>query len=270
MAAFICKTCGVQFSESSAQPEQCPICEDERQYLGSGGQQWTTLEEMRQSGYRNELRPVEPGITGIGTEPSFAIGQRAMLIQTAQGNILWDCISYLDDPTIETVGRMGGVAAIAISHPHFFSSMVEWSRHFDSAPIYLHEANRPWVMHPDPAVRFWDSETLSPLPGITLIRCGGHFPGSTVLHWAAGAEGRGTLHTADTISVVARKQFVTFMYSFPNRIPLAAYEVRRIANAVRPFRFDRLYGGWWNAVVDREARSAVLESAERYVRHING
>ncbi|HUX22725.1 MAG TPA: MBL fold metallo-hydrolase [Spirochaetia bacterium] len=270
MALFICKTCGTQFPESDEVPDSCPICEDERQYIGANGQEWTTLDQLRGAGYRNEFKTIEPGITGIGTLPSFAIGQRAMLIQTAEGNILWDCVSYIDEETVETVDRMGGIAAIAISHAHFYSSMVEWSARFDSAPIYLHELNRPWVMRPDEVVNFWDSETISPLPGVTLIRCGGHFPGSTVLHWAPGAEGRGSLHTGDTISVAADKRMVSFMYSYPNRIPLAAYEIRRIANAVRPFQFHRLYAGWWDSVVDEHAKRTVLDSAERIARHIEG
>jgi hypothetical protein len=103
-------------------PEHCPICEDERQYVGWGGQTWTTLEALR-ADYHNVIKSVEPGLTGIGTYPTFAIGQRALLVQTAQGNILWDCISLIDDPTIAAVQALGGISAIAISHPHFYSSM---------------------------------------------------------------------------------------------------------------------------------------------------
>ena len=33
----------------------------------------------------------------------FAIGQRAMLLQTESGNILWDMISLLDDDTVDFV-----------------------------------------------------------------------------------------------------------------------------------------------------------------------
>lgn len=270
VACYICKTCGVAYPDSDVPPERCPICEDERQYIGPNGQEWTTLDEMQAAGFRNEFRSLEPGLTGIGTTPAFAIGQRAQLIQTSDGNILWDCLSYLDDETVATIERMGGIAAIAISHPHFYSSMVEWSTRFADAPIYLHESNRPWVMSPDPAIRFWDSETLSPLPGVTLIRCGGHFPGSTVLHWEPGAEGRGSLHTGDTISTVADKAFVTFLYSYPNRVPLAAYEVRRIVNSLRPFRFFRLYAGWWGSVIDEHAKRSVEQSAARYIRRIEG
>jgi glyoxylase-like metal-dependent hydrolase (beta-lactamase superfamily II) len=118
-------------------------------------------------------------MTGIGTQPGFAIGQRALLVQTPEGNLLWDCISLIDEPTIDAVKALGGIRAIAISHPHYYSSMVEWSQAFD-APIYLHTADRQWVMRPDAAIEFW-AEEMKPLwAGMTLIQSGGHFEGGTV------------------------------------------------------------------------------------------
>lgn len=260
----ICTTCGTQFTATDAPPPGCPICQDERQYVNWNGQQWTTLAEL-QAEHHNVLRTVEPGLTGIATEPSFAIGQRALLVQTPAGNVLWDCISLLDAATVAAVHALGGIQAIAISHPHFYSAMVEWSRAFD-APIYLHEDNRPFVMRPDAAITYWAGETLTLLPPVTLIRGGGHFPGSTVLHWADGAEGRGVLLTGDTITVAQDRRFVSFMYSYPNLLPLPAAAVRRIAGAVKPYRFERLYAGWWEKVVDGEADVAVARSAKRYVR----
>ncbi len=263
MPAFICVTCGTQFAPTPAPPARCPVCEDERQYVGHGGQQWTTPEELRRD-HRAVVRRIEPGLTGIGVEPSFAIGQRALLVQAPGGNVLWDCVSLLDDPTVAAVRALGGLAAIAISHPHYYGAMVEWAQAFD-APIFLHKAERPWVMHPDPLVRFWDGETHALGAGLTLIRCGGHFPGGQVLHWAAGAEGRGALLTGDIITVVADRRRVSFMYSYPNLLPLPAAAVRRIAAAVAPFPFDRLYGAWWDRVVPADGAGVVRRSAERYV-----
>src|ERR1700752_2659806 len=153
MENYICITCGTQYPASTGAPAHCPICEEDRQYVNQDGQQWKTLGEMRQS-YTNSFVEIDPGITAIKTEPGFAIGQQANLIQTPAGNLLWECISFLDDATVAEVRRRGGIAAIAISHPHFYSSMVEWSRAFQ-APIYLHASNRPWVMRPDQAVQFW-------------------------------------------------------------------------------------------------------------------
>lgn len=269
MPHYICVTCAAQYPESDAPPAHCRVCEDDRQYVRPGGQAWTTLDELRQR-HHNELRPVEPNLTGIATVPAFAIGQRPLLIQTPNGNVLWDCISLIDEPTITALNALGGVDAIAISHPHFYDSMIDWSQAFHDAPIYLHQDNQPWVMRPDKRVVYWETETHSLLPGVTLIRCGGHFPGSSALHWAAGAGGKGVLMTGDTIMVVADTRWVTFMYSYPNTIPLNRGAVEGILAAIEPFEFDRLYSGWWEKVVPADAKNAVRRSAQRYIRAITG
>lgn len=268
MTHFICATCGTQYPASEAPPAGCPICQDERQYIGYAGQRWTTLEEL-QAGHRNELREIEPGLTGIGTEPSFSIGQRALLVQTPEGNLLWDCITLIDEATIAAVRERGGIKAIAISHPHYYSSMVEWAHTFD-APIYLHADDSAHVMRPDPAIRFWQGETLDLFGGLSLLRLGGHFAGGQVAHWPAGAEGRGVMLTGDIIMVAQDRRYVSFMYSYPNLIPLPAREVRRIADAVQPYTFDRIYGAWWERVVDQDAKAAVERSAARYIAAIEG
>jgi glyoxylase-like metal-dependent hydrolase (beta-lactamase superfamily II) len=208
MPAYICTTCGVQFAPGEAPPANCPICEDERQYVGWQGQRWTTLDEMRAQGYRNELRDEEPGLTSIGTVPSFAIGQRALLLQTAAGNLLWDCQSYLDVETIAAVRELGGVQAIAISHPHFYGVNVEWSEAFEDALVYIHADDGRWVMRPSANVVLWEGETAEPVPGLTLIRLGGHFDGASALHWPGGAEGRGAVLCGDTIQVVMDRRYV--------------------------------------------------------------
>jgi hypothetical protein len=262
--AFICETCGTQHTPSEQPPDSCPICVDERQYVGPDGQCWTTLGELR-AGHRADIREEDRGLTGIGARPAFGIGQRALLVQTPAGNVLWDCTALLDDEITEAVRQRGGVAAIAISHPHFYTSMVEWSRAFD-APIHLHRADRAWVMRPDEAIRFWDGEQHELVPGITLLRLGGHFAGGTVLHWAQGADGAGTLLSGDIIQVVPDRGWVSFMRSYPNLIPLPAATVGEIVAALAPWPFERLYGGWFGRVVDAEAGAAVRRSADRYRR----
>jgi hypothetical protein len=261
--SHICATCGVQFAPTGHPPEHCPICEDERQYVGWSGQQWTTLDELRVK-HKNQLRD-DLGLVGIGTQPSFAIGQRALLVRTPEGNLLWDCITLIDDATIEEVRKLGGIRAIAISHPHYYSSMVEWSRAFD-APVVLHEADKRWVMRTDPCIEFWSGETKALWDGMTLIRAGGHFEGGTVLHRPAAAEGRGALLSGDIIQVAQDRRWVSFMYSFPNYIPLPAAEIDRIVAAVEPFDFDRIYGAWWDRNLASDAMNAVRRSAERYKR----
>ncbi len=264
MTCFICRTCGVQHAARQAPPPRCRICEDERQYVGWQGQRWTTLDELRHEGFRSEVRDLEPGLAGIGTTPSLAIGQRALLVQTEHGNVLWDCPGYLDEQAVERVRELGGLAGISASHPHFYGCIVEWSQALGGAPIYLPRADASWITRPDPAVRLWD-DRLDVVPGVTLVQCGGHFAGSAVLHWAAGAGGRGALLVGDTVTVVSDRRYVSFMRSYPNLIPLPATEVTRIAGILAPLAFDRIYGGWWDLDVRERAAEAVRASARRYV-----
>ena len=269
MQNYICKTCGVEFAESEAPPPNCPICEDPRQYIGWEGQQWTTMAELVSQGYANEVRQIEPGLTGIGITPSFSIGQRALLLQTPRGNVLYDCISLLDEDTVAAVKALGGVQAICFSHPHFYDSMVTWSRTFDDAPIIIPEADREHVMRADGNIRYWDGEPLELMPGATLIRCGGHFEGSAALHWVEGADGKGALFVGDTLTVVPDRRFVSFMTSYPNLIPMSVHEVERIVAAIMPYKFDRIYGGWWERNILQDAKAAVRRSATRYIKHIS-
>jgi glyoxylase-like metal-dependent hydrolase (beta-lactamase superfamily II) len=267
MPNYICTTCGVQYADTIVPPERCAICEDERQYVGPEGQRWTTLKEL-QTKYRNQLDVEGPELISIVTEPKFAIGQRALHVRTPEGNVLWDCITLIDDRSVNAVQALGGVSAIAISHPHYYSSLVEWSRALGDVPVYLHAADGEWVMRPHPAVVFWHGETHELAPGLTLIRLGGHFPGGTVLHWAGGARGKGALLTSDVIQVGQDRKTVSFMYSFPNYIPVNAATVRRIMEAVEPYQFDQIYGAWFGQNIMKDAKDALRYSAERYIRAI--
>jgi hypothetical protein len=269
MANFICTTCGTQYGESDQPPAGCTICEEPRQYVKKTGQQWTILEKLRLT-HRNSIKHKEPGLTGIGIDPHFAIGQRALFLRTPNNNILWDCISLLDEAVVETIKAMGGISAIAISHPHYYSSMVDWSRAFGGIPIYLHAADRQWVMRQDKAIVFWEGESRTLGDGLTLIRCRGHFEGGTVLHWPGGAEGKGALLTGDIIQVVPDRKHVSFMYSYPNYIPLAASAVQRIVKAVGTFSFDRVYGAFWDMVIEKDGQEIVRRSADRYLQAIGG
>lgn len=269
MPNFICTTCGTQHAESSQPPGNCVICDDDRQYVKATGQHWTTHDKLRLTN-RNSIRFEEASLTGIGVEPTFAIGQRAVLVRTPKGNFLWDCVPLLDAALVEMVKAVGGISAIAISHPHYYTSMVEWSRAFGDVPIFLHAADRQWVMRPDKAIVFWDGDTKSLGDGLTLVRCGGHFDGGTVLHWQDGLGGKGALLTGDIIQVVADRKHVSFMYSYPNYTPLSAAEVERIVRAVEGFEYEKVYGAFWETVIERDGKAAVARSAERYQRAING
>lgn len=266
MPAFICTTCGTQYPDSPEPPAGCTICQEERQYVNPLGQSWTTLAALRRTHF-NAFRQHEPGLTGIGTTPSFAIGQRALLLRTEHGNVLWDCISFLDNATVEIVNALGGIAAIAISHPHYYASMVEWSHAFN-APVHLHAADRKWVMRADPMVTFWEGETRELAPGVTLIRCGGHFAGGTVLHWAQGAGGKGALLSGDIVQVGPDRN-VSFMRSYPDLIPLDARSVQHIADVLQPWPFEPIYGAWWDRIIAGGGKQAMAYSVPRYLRAIS-
>jgi hypothetical protein len=266
MPAFICTTCGTQHAPSESPPPGCAICQDERQYVNGLGQSWTTLDALRRT-HMNACRQCEPDLIGIGTVPAFAIGQRALLLRTAAGNVLWDCISLLDDATIAIVQALGGIATIAISHPHYYSCMVEWAHAF-GATVLLHEADRAHVMRPDPVIDYWAGETRAIAPGVTLIRLGGHFAGGTVLHWAGGAGGAGVLLSGDIVQVGPDRR-VSFMRSYPNLIPLDAGSVRHIAHALAPYPFAPIYGAWWDRVVPTDGKAVLDHSVARYLAAIS-
>jgi glyoxylase-like metal-dependent hydrolase (beta-lactamase superfamily II) len=257
----VCATCGVQFG--TADPDRCPVCEDARQYVPQSGQEWTTVAELRRE-HRNTIRD-DAGFVGVGTEPSFAIGQRALLVPWRGSNLLWECITLLDDETSAEVERRGGLAAIAISHPHYYSAMVEWADRFD-CPILLHADDARWVMRPSPRIEHWRGETKELGEGLTLIRCGGHFAGGQVLH----VEPTRALLSGDIVQVIPDRAWVSFMYSYPNLIPLPAAAVERIAQALEPFPFDTIHGAWWERLVSHDGDGVVQRSARRYVRALGG
>jgi glyoxylase-like metal-dependent hydrolase (beta-lactamase superfamily II) len=269
MPAFICITCGSQYPNTEAPPAGCLICLDDRQYINPAGQAWTTQEALRKTHF-NAFRRLEPGLMGVGTFPSFAIGQRALLLRKPEGNILWDCISFLDDATVTLVTALGGLSAIVCSHPHFIAAAVEWSHAFNSIPVYIHGMDRQYVPRLDPVISFWEGDRLDLGDGMTVIRCGGHFPGSSVLHWAnGGANGNGALLTGDTIQVRPDKG-LTFMHSYPNLIPLDATKVQRIADALAEWRFETIYGGWWERVIPVRAKQVMADSVAQYIRAVSG
>jgi hypothetical protein len=264
MTAFTCVACGTQFPPSDEPPGACPTCLDPRQYVRHGGQAWTTIDELARD-HANRIDEQEPGLLGIGTDPAFAIGQRAL----HTGGVLWDCISLIDGETERAIEAAGGIHTIAISHPHYYASMVEWAERFD-ARILLHEADAQHIVRPSERIEPWGGDRLPLGDELELIRLGGHFEGGTICRWAAGAGGRGALLTGDIVQVVADRDWVSFMYSYPNLIPLAAREVARIRDVLETLAFDRVYGAWWDTVVAADAKAKVRRSAERYLAALEG
>jgi hypothetical protein len=269
MPLFLCSTCGTSYPPSDAPPQHCPICDDERQWVPATGQAWTTADQLERR-HANAWRLHEPGLLSLHTVPAFAINQRAFLLKTPAGNILWDCIAQIDDATRDIVQGLGGLSAIAISHPHYYTRMQDWSEAFGAVPIHLHAADREWIMRPSPAIRLWDGDVLEIAPDVTLLRLGGHYPGGAVLHWAKGADGAGVLLSGDIIQVAGDVGRVSFLWSYPNMMPLPAREVLRIGEVLEPWTYDRIYGAFVGKDVKQDARAVVERSIARYVQLLNG
>ena len=267
MTPVICVTCGTQFTLSDTPPERCPICDDERQYIPPEGQKWTTLDEYRTT-HHNVVAEEENNLYTIHPQPKAGIGQHAFLIRTEKGNLLWDCVPPLDDATLEKVQGLGGIAGIAVSHPHFHTTMVEWSHAFGGVPVYIHARSTEWVMRPDAVITYWEGEIHELFGGLTLARVGGHFAGSQVLHWPGGAHGKGVTLSGDMPYVCQDRRWVSFMYSYPNLLPLGPSAVRKVVASLEPLTFDRLYGAFPGQVIQSDAKAAVVRSAERYLKQI--
>ncbi|HWC23370.1 MAG TPA: hydrolase [Flexivirga sp.] len=260
-----CATCAVEYDDTAA-GRDCPICADERQYLPKDGQAWTSVKQLAAAGHHVEVLDLRPNLTGLRTD--VGIGQTALLVQTPEGNLLWDPPGYIDDDAIAAVAERGGIRWIAASHPHMFGVQLEWSAAFDDAPVYVNAADIDWLGRRGAAITEWDDE-LRLTGGLTLHRIGGHFPGSAVAHWEHGADGRGTLLSGDTIMSNPDRRSVSFMRSYPNRIPLSGNVVLRIADRVKPLAFEEIWNNFGLAV-PTDAAAAVQQSAQRHAAWVRG
>lgn len=268
MENYICTTCGVQYAAMNEPPEICHICSDERQYVNWQGQQWTTMPAIADS-YSNTIRQLEPNLYGISIEPAYAIGQRALLLRSTEGNLLWDCLPLLDESTFGFIKELGGLRAIALSHPHFYGAAVEWSHAFGNVPIYIHASDQEWVMRPAPEIHFWKGSHFPLWDEMQIINCQGHFPGSCVLEYPQGAGGRGALFVSDTLHVTMDRKYVSFMYSYPNLVPLSGKEVNHIYQLLKERPFDRIYGGWFDRKILAGGKEALEKSVKRYIQAIH-
>lgn len=261
---WICRTCAVEHAERIP---VCRICADDRQWVPAAGQAWTSLDELSSAGRRVESTELEPDLLGLDC-PGVGIGQQAKVVRTAAGLLLWDPPGYLDDAGVARVRAFGEVVGIAASHPHMFGVQVAWSRALGGVPVLVAEPDRAWVAREDPAIRTWSGE-LEVLPGVTLSQPGGHFPGAAVAHWAAGAGGQGVLLSGDTIMANPDRCSVSFLRSYPNRVPLSAAVVERITRHVERYAFDRLYSNF-EVTIDHDARAVVRFSADRHIGWVRG
>jgi glyoxylase-like metal-dependent hydrolase (beta-lactamase superfamily II) len=263
MQSWTCSQCGAQFAASPAPPLTCRICEDERQFVNWQGQSFLSREELTQS-HRLVWRD-DCGVPGLGVEPRFAIGQRALLVREPDGCVMWDCVPLVSDAAVAHVRALGGLKAIAVSHPHFYGAAADWSDAFGGVPVHLHGDDAGFVTRQHSAIVPWTGDSLQLSPDLLLLRTGGHFPGATVLHWRNGADGRGALLVGDIAMVAMDRRHVSFMYSYPDYIPLGATAVRRINQVIAPLAFDRIHGGWWDRNIATGAKAAFAASVARHL-----
>lgn len=265
MPIWICATCGLEHPDTETPPELCVICSDERQYVPESGQAWNLLEDVRR-GRTAAISEVEPDLFAIDVAPRVGIGHRPLIVRTPTGNILWDAPGFFDDDLLTGITDLGPLVAIASSHPHLTGLSISISHALGRVPVWYNAADEKWIRRPDPVIQLWsDQHELA--PGVTLIQCGGHFDGSAVLHWAAGAGGQGAILVGDTVRPNADLWSVSFMRSYPNLIPLPPKAIRTIAATLEPWPFERIYGGFGETTM-KNGNAAVQQSAERYIRHI--
>lgn len=262
----ICKTCGTRYAEEKFNPEECPVCLDDRQYVNPAGQRWVSYEELQKK-YSIKFSRIREDIYELSVMPSFGIGQKAHLILSEEGNILWDCLPFLDEPASAFIKSLGGLKAIAISHPHYYGIMHEWAREFD-CPVYLHENDREWVMDKEKHLNFWKGEGLKLSRELKILCVGGHFPGSTVLHFTPENQ-HPALFIGDSFYLSLSKKHLSAMYSYPNNIPLKKKELFRTFGKIEPLDFDALFGAFaWQNLYEG-GREVFRHSLERY-REIYG
>lgn len=257
----ICATCGTHYAPDTSF-ELCPICNDDRQYIPEGGQRWTTPEQLT-SRYSVRTNKLQENVYELEITPSFAIAQRAFLILSPQGNILWDCIPLLNDPLIEFIKAKGGLRAIAFSHPHYYSNMLDWAAAFD-CPIYIHRSDEQWIFNKGPRIERWEGQEKTLWDGMRLINVGGHFPGSSVLH-VPHLSSEGAVFCGDTLVIAPNKKHIAVMYSYPNRMPLPHGEVQRIKEQVEAIPFDTLYSFMRDLNLTGNVKDIFNKSMERYL-----
>lgn len=266
MTIWTCATCAIEHPDTSTPPATCEICADDRQFVPASGQPWTTRDQLELNGHHIVVTELEPGLRAVAAEPRLGIGQRGLLLRTPQGNLLWEPPGFIDNEGVQAVRALGGVDVISASHPHLTGSSIQWSHAFGQVPVYVAEADAAWIRRPDPVIRLWRDE-IELLPGLLMLQCGGHFAGSSVVHWPAGADGRGVLLSGDTVAVGADCS-INVMRSYVNNIPLPERAIHRILDVVLPLHADRIYSAF--GVVEADATSNIDKSLHRYIGWLRG
>ncbi|KAI1349136.1 beta-lactamase-like protein [Xylaria sp. FL0043] len=283
---LVCKTCGTQFpTEDRHKVTTCLICDDPRQYVPPSGQSFISLDALRADGHKNVFTPIAAHperLIAIHTQPKVAIGQRAILVRGPEGNVLWDCVTLLDDETIDRVKELGGLKAIVISHPHYYSTHLEWARAFD-CPVYLAAEDQEWLTQRDESRQVFITEPETRIFGTTVLKLGGHFPGSLVMlfedrlliadTFLATPSGLGNW---DNNAVGAKRDrpaglsSFAFMWSYPNMIPLAPDALEHMWGILKEYEFSSTHGAFSGMDIVKtpaEMKRRVLESMQIQIRY---
>jgi hypothetical protein len=257
---MICAACGTQYHADEIKNGHCKICDDDRQYVPESGQAWVSPNELKRD-HAVQIMPVSDNLVSLTIVPSFAIGQRAFLVLSAGGNVLWDCIPLLDEATEAFINSRGGIRAIAISHPHYYSNAQEWAAKFN-CPVFIHKKDKEWAPEFEDLI-LWEGREKVFWEGIKIINIGGHFPGSCVLH-VPDLPGGGTVLCSDSLYISRNKEHVSVMHSYPNNIPVPNPEIERIAQVLVGYEFDKMYGAFSYQQVLSGVNCLLHRSIERY------
>jgi glyoxylase-like metal-dependent hydrolase (beta-lactamase superfamily II) len=257
----ICTACGTCYPGATDPPEECAVCTDDRQYVPATGQRWTTPEELAEA--HSVKVGTDDDTIALMVDPPFAIAHRALLARSPGGNLLWESLSLVTDEAVAELERHGGVDAIAISHPHFYAAMLEWSEALGAVPIFVHEADRQWLQATPPIIELWSGDRHELWTGMTLLNLPGHFPGSSALLWADGPHGPALL-TGDSLQVAADRNGVCVMHSYPNAIPVSVSTIDGIRARLADVSFVDIYGYAWGRNIIGGAREIVDRSLARH------
>lgn len=256
----ICAMCGTKYP-ADFERNECRICEDDRQYVPKSGQEWKNDKELLAK-HSVKIVQIKENLYEFEINPKFAIGQRALLILLENGNVLWDCIPLLDEAAKLFIEQKGGLKAIVISHPHYYSNMAEWAEEFNCA-IYLHEKDKKWVVNGSSKIKYWSGEKKEFWDGMRVLKIGGHFPASSIL-MAPHLSASSALFCGDTFSLSPSMAHFSVMYSYPNKMPVSIAEVSRIKEIMEKVEFDEVYGFRSLQNLTKDAKQILLTSLERY------
>ncbi|SAM65050.1 uncharacterized protein UBRO_20111 [Ustilago bromivora] len=267
------------------------VSTDDRRYPCPTGQAYTSQRQLLpKTTFQFVPEESDDRILRLKFYPPVAIGQTAILLLTRYGAVIWDCCGFVSVELVEQVCKLsptGKVAAIFISHPHFFGTSLTWAKMLN-CNVFISRLDRQWYQrgldstHPHPGlaarkqyiIEIQEDRSIPPqIPSVTLIRCGSHFPGSKALHWDRDAESQlcpdakgAAVFCADTFMVMPDCKRFTFAYSFPNNIPLPPHDVEKIWMQMRPFQWSATFGGWSSRQILSDSRSTLLRSARYYIK----